>query len=159
MKNTRAVRSRVSAIRPNCQWVFQTIHEEWFANKVTRALDDGQDLESVTIDFNLSTVKPLHAKWVMEAYNHMKSSIDKDICLKSWKNSGIQEALENDWEDNLDTFKNNDPIETADKVSNNLSVNNKMYITQQNLDDDDSDCKDDDSNIFDVFIVDDEGDN
>ena len=95
----------------------------------------------------------------MEAYNHMKSSIDKDICLKSWKNSGIQEALENDWEDNLDTFKNNDPIETADKVSNNLSVNNKMYITQQNLDDDDSDCKDDDSNIFDVFIVDDEGDN
>ena len=32
-----------------------------------------------------------------------------------------------------------------------------MYISQQNLDDD-SDWKDDDGNIFDVFIEDDEGD-
>ena len=159
MKNTGAVRSRVSVIRPNCQWSFQTIHEEWYAYKVTRVLDDGQDLESIRIDFKLSTVKSLHVKWVMETYNHMISSIGKDIRLKGWKKNGIQEALENGLEDNLDTFKNIDPIETADKVSNNLFVINKMYITQQNLDDDDSDCKDDDGNIFDVFIVDDEGDN
>ena len=32
-----------------------------------------------------------------------------------------------------------------------------MYLSQQNLDDD-SDWKDDDGNIFDVFIEDDEGD-
>ena len=50
----------------------------------------------------------------MEAYNHMTSSIGKNICLKSWKKSGIQEALENGLEDNLDPFKDIDPIETAD---------------------------------------------
>ena len=60
----------------------------------------------------------------MEAYNHMTSSIGKGICLKSWKKSGIKEALENGLEDNLDPFKDKDPIETADEVSNNLFVIN-----------------------------------
>ena len=36
---------------------------------------------------------------------------------------------------------------------------NKMYISQENLDDDDSDWKDEDGNIFDVFVENDEGDN
>ena len=56
--------------------------------------------------------------------------------MNGWKKSGIQEALENGLEDNLDPFKDIDPIATADEVSNNLFVINKMYISQQNLDDD-----------------------
>ena len=76
----------VLAIRPNCHWLFQTLMRrklvEWYANKVTRPFDDGQDMESITIDFKLSKVKPLYANWVMEAYNHMTSSIGKCICLK-----------------------------------------------------------------------------
>ena len=94
----------------------------------------------------------------MEAYNHMTSSIGKDVCLKGWKECGMQEALENDLDDNIDHFKDIDPIETADEVSNNLLVINKRYISQQNLDNDDSDWEDGDGNIFDVFIQDDEGD-
>ena len=73
----------------------------------------------------------------MEVYNHMASSTGKEICLKGWKKSGIEEALENGLEDNLDTFKDTDPIEATDEVSNNLFVINKMYISQKNLDDDD----------------------
>ena len=94
----------------------------------------------------------------MEAYNDMTSSIGKDIYLEGWKRSGIQQALEGDLEDNLDPFKDIDPIETADGVTNNLFVLNKMYKSQQNLDDDDSNWQDDEGNIFDVFIEDDEGD-
>ena len=77
-------------------------------------------------EFKLPTVKPLHAKWVMKAYNHMTSSIGKNICLKDWKKSGIQEALENSLENNLDLFKDIDPIKTVDEVSNNLFMINKM---------------------------------
>ena len=122
-----------------------------------RSQDDGQDLESIAIDCKLLTVKPLHAKWVMEAYNHMTSSIGKDICLKGWKKSGIQEALKSDLEDNLDPFKDIDPIERADEVSNNLFVISKMYVSQQNLDDDDLNWEDDDGNVFDISIEGDEG--
>ena len=46
----------------------------------------------------------------MEAYNNMASSIDKDICLKGCKKSGIQKALENYLEVNLDPFKDIDPM-------------------------------------------------
>ena len=56
----------------------------------------------------------------------MTSSIGKDICLKDWKKSGIQEALENSLENNLDLFKDIDPIKTVDEVSNNLFMINKM---------------------------------
>ena len=88
----------------------------------------------------------------------MMSSKGKGICLKGWKKSGIQEALENDFEDNLDPFKDIDPIETSDKVSKNLFVINKMYISQQNLEENDLDWEDDNGNIFDVFIEDDDRD-
>ena len=131
---------------------------ERYANKVTRARDDGQDLESITTDFQLSTIKPLQAKWVMEANNHMTSFIGKDICLKGWKKKGIQEALENGLEGNLHPFNDIDPVKTADEVNSNLFLINKIYIIQQNLDDDDPNWEDDDGNIFDVFIEDDEGD-
>ena len=62
----------------------------------------------------------------MKAYNHMTSSIGKDICLKDCKKSGIQEALENSLENNLDLFRDIDPIKTVDEVSNNLFMINKM---------------------------------
>ena len=95
----------------------------------------------------------------MEAYNHMTSSVGKDICLKGWKKSAIHNSLENSLEDNLNPFKDINLIETADEVSNNLFEINKMYISQHNLDDDDSDWENDNGNIFDVFIKNDEGDN
>ena len=91
----------------------------------------------------------------MEVYDHMTSCIVKDICLKGQKKSGIQEALKNGLEGNLDLFKDIDPVETPDEVNNNLFVISKMYISQQNLDDIDSGWEDDNGNIFDVFIEDD----
>ena len=143
----RTFRPNWSAIRPNCQWLFQAIHEKLCNGTQIRL----QELLMMVKIWKASTVQPLHAKWVMEVYNHMASSTGKEICLKGWKKSGIEEALENGLEDNLDTFKDTDPIEAADEVSNNLFVINKMYISQKNRDDDD--WEDDD-----VFIQDDEGD-
>ena len=57
--------------------------------------------------------------------------------LKRLEQKWNSKALGNGLVDNLDTFKDIDPIEAADEVSNNLSVISKMYISQKNLDDDD----------------------
>ena len=46
----------------------------------------------------------------MEAYNHMTSSIGKDICLKGWKKSSVQRALETAWKIDLDWEGDNDNI-------------------------------------------------
>ena len=42
----------------HCQWLIQTIHEAriWYANKVTRTLGDGQDME-ITINSKITTRK------------------------------------------------------------------------------------------------------
>ena len=69
-----------------------------------------QDLESITIYFKLFIIKSLHAKLVMEAYNHMTSSIGKDICLKGWKKSSVQGAMETAWKIDLDWEGDNDNI-------------------------------------------------
>ena len=54
--------------------------------------------------------------------------------LKRLEEKCNSKALENGLVDNLDTFKDIDPIEA---VNNNLFVISKMYISQKNLDDDD----------------------
>lgn len=57
----------------------------WFANQVTRAL--GKDkTKDVEIILNLLIVKPLHAKWLIEIYNHTE---ERDVCSKDWKVVGI----------------------------------------------------------------------
>ena len=66
----------------------------WYSDQVIRALDEGKDIEDVETSLKLSIVKPLHAKWLIEMYNHMTSSEGRDVCLKGWKVAGILDAAE-----------------------------------------------------------------
>ena len=58
-------------------------------------------------------MKPLHAKWLMEAYKHMATATSREICLKGWIKSGISKAIENGSNhiSTLDFFFEIDPIE------------------------------------------------
>ena len=40
-------------------------------------------------------MKPIHAKWLMEAFEHMTTATGGEICLKGWVKSGISRAIEN----------------------------------------------------------------
>ena len=89
----------------------------WYSDQVIRALDEGKDIKNVEISLKLSIVKPLHAKWLIEMYNHMTSS-GKDVCLKGWKVAGILDAAEKGLEElpNLDPFHDIDPLATSDSL-------------------------------------------
>ena len=54
----------------------------WFSDQVIRAFDEGKDIKDVDISLKLSIVMPLHAKGLIEMYNHMTSSKGRDVCLK-----------------------------------------------------------------------------
>ena len=41
----------------------------------------------------LSTLKPLHAKWLIDLYNYMTSPDGQAVLLKRWKVAGITETV------------------------------------------------------------------
>ena len=90
----------------------------WYSDQVIRALDEGKDIKDVEISLKLSIVKPLHAKWLIEMYNHMTSSEGRDVCLKGWKVTGILDAAEKGLEElpNLDPFYDIDPLAISDSL-------------------------------------------
>ena len=89
-----------------------------YSDQVIRALDEGKDIKDVEISLNLSIVKPLHAKWLIEMYNHVTSSEGRNDCLKGWKVAGILDAAEKGLEGlpNLDPFHDIDPLATSDSL-------------------------------------------
>ena len=130
----------------------------WYSDQVIRALDEGKDIKGVEISLKLSIVKPLHAKWLIEMYNHMTSSEGRDVCLKGWKVAGILNAAEKGLEElpNLDPFHDIDPLATSDSLEevdgNESETEQSMYISPSiDEDDEDSEYEDEDGNIFHVF--------
>ena len=111
----------------------------------------------VDISLKLSIVKPLHAKWLIEMYNHMTSSEGRDVCLKGWKVAGILDATEKglDGLQNLDPFHDIDPLATSDLLEevdgNESETERDMYISPFVDDNEKSEYKDKDGSIFYVF--------
>ena len=50
---------------------------EQFATKLRNELESGKELENIMIKFLLSTMKPLHAAWLIDCYNQLTSSHGK----------------------------------------------------------------------------------
>ena len=53
----------------------------------------GKKIEDVKIQFHLTALKPLHAKWLLEFYNHITSETGAEIIFNGWKAAGIYDAL------------------------------------------------------------------
>ena len=65
----------------------------WFAKQVQNHLDNGTALEDIEIKFQLTTMKPLHAHWLIELYNELTSTREKDVVIGGWKKSGSWDAI------------------------------------------------------------------
>lgn len=107
----------------------------WYADQVTRTFDEVKDLKDVEINFKLSIVKPQHAEWLIEMYNHMNSSEGRGICLKGWKVWGTFDAAEKrlDGLANVDPFHDFDLLATSDSLEelddNEPETERTMHIT------------------------------
>ena len=106
----------------------------WYADQITRALDEGKDLNNIEVSLKLSVVKPLHAKWIIEMYDHMTSTAGKAVCLKGWEVTGMLGAVKKGLKElapRIDPFNDIDPLasvsfENEDPLENALEKD--MYI-------------------------------
>ena len=62
---------------------------EWFATRISEALESGKSSEDIDNTLNLSTLKLLQAKWIVKFYDEMISESSKNVILKEWEKSGI----------------------------------------------------------------------
>ena len=61
-------------------------YQDWYASEVASQLERGVEPHDVKVDVKLSTIKPLHAGWIIDYYKHMQS-------YRSVIKSGFRKAL------------------------------------------------------------------
>ena len=66
---------------------------EWYSFQVSKQLADGVMLENVQVKLTPTILKPIHAGWLIEFYNHMTTDKGCDIIKNGWKTLGITDAV------------------------------------------------------------------
>ena len=44
---------------------------QYYCNAIKEQLDSGKELDGIDVDFRLSTIKPIHANWLVSMYNYL----------------------------------------------------------------------------------------
>ena len=52
-----------------------------------------KSIEEIDVKLQLTTLKSLHADWLVELYNEMTKSEGKEVIMSGWKAAGIIEAI------------------------------------------------------------------
>ena len=86
----------------------------WYSDKFRKALRNGTALEDIEIKFPLTTMKPLHATWLIQLYNELTSEKGKNVIHGSWVKSGIFDAVMLGCKNlpSLDPFDEIEPLDT-----------------------------------------------
>ena len=63
-------------VNGHCKMLMKNEFAKWYMQQVDNALKVGTKLEDIKIEFHLSVIKPLHAKWLVEYYNHIFSGME-----------------------------------------------------------------------------------
>ena len=64
---------------------------EFYADIVTKHLDNGKELENLSVDLRTSVIKPIHGQWLIKAFEQL--SQQKDLVKKGFDQGGITEAI------------------------------------------------------------------
>ena len=79
--------------------------EELYARNIEAQLNSGLDVYSVEVSGKLSTIKPLHAHWLIGLYDHMRNN--PKMIKKGFEVAGINDAFTTELEPE-------DPVEDLD---------------------------------------------
>ena len=92
---------------------FKRRFTEWFSAKIAKDLDAGKPMEEIEVKLQLSTLKPLHAQWVVDLYNYLTSEKGQEVIANGWRSAGITEAISvgSQGLPSLDPFHHVDPLD------------------------------------------------
>ena len=66
----------------------------WYASHIIAGLEKGLAVDEIDVKTPLTTMKTLHAKWIMNLYDKITSEKGKEIILNGWKAARILDAVE-----------------------------------------------------------------
>ena len=85
------------AARLNSQRVRKKIYEKkfvtWYAEEIKKQMDAGVSAESIDVNLKLTSLKALHANWLIELYNVLTTADGRETVLNGWKKSGVTAVL------------------------------------------------------------------
>ena len=86
----------------------------WYSGQVKQQLDSGVSLEDVNVKLQHTTIKALHASWLIEFYNHMSTITGKKI-ESDRRAAGIIDVLKLGTKQlqSIDPFDDFDPMVTT----------------------------------------------
>ena len=80
-------------VNKHCKSYLKRLFSEWYAQQIENQLSLGKKVEEIKIEFRLTTLKPLHAKWLVEYYNEITSENGSYVIINGWKAADIYEAI------------------------------------------------------------------
>ena len=86
---THLLQSLDLTVNDHRKFFMNRMFAEGYRKQVEEALSHGKKVEDIEVKFYLTVIKPLHAKWLMEFYNHITSEEGSEIIINDWKRSGI----------------------------------------------------------------------
>ena len=64
---------------------------DWYASDVSEKLRNGTPLEDIKVNLNISVLKPMHARWMVEVLEDLGQ--DQAIIITDFNKAGILEAF------------------------------------------------------------------
>ena len=74
---------------------------------------EGKEVEQIEVKLTPTALKPIHAKWLVDFYNHMTTPEEKQVISSGWNAAGITNAQMKNGEtclELLDPFADIDPL-------------------------------------------------
>ena len=63
----------------------------WYSDELSKGMKLGKAASDVKIDIKLSTIKPIHASWIVAAFQQ----VTKETLIRRWEKTCIKECVDN----------------------------------------------------------------
>ena len=90
---TQLFQSLDLTVDKHCKSYQKRLFLEWYALQIENQLSLEKKVEEIKIEFRLTTLKLLHAKWLVQYYNEITSENSSSVIINGRKAAGIYDAI------------------------------------------------------------------